>query len=183
MNNQKIIKSISIKNNTICINDQVVFSSEDDTFAAFAKAAYKNYEINYSKFYKMSHLCKLGFLASDLLLKDLDYSEFAPEDISVIISNSSSSLHTDTEYQETIESIPSPSVFVYTLPNIVIGEICIRNNFKGEGVFFIQKQYDENFMTEYVNTMFNSGKAKMCLFGWVEIDAQENYEAILHLVK
>ncbi|MEI7596277.1 MAG: 3-oxoacyl-ACP synthase [Bacteroidota bacterium] len=183
MTSLNIIKQIKIKNNTITINDNVVFHSDEETFSAFAKSVYKKNEINYSKFYKMSHLCKLGFLASELLLLDVDFSDIEPEDVSIIIANSSSSLHTDTEYQNTLEGIPSPSVFVYTLPNIVIGEICIKNNFKGEGVFFIQKEFDYEFISNYARNLFENGKTRMCIFGWLEIDSNENYEAVLYLAK
>jgi hypothetical protein len=183
MNSLNIIKKIAIKNNTVWINDRIIFESTDETFAAFAKALYKKNEIEYSKFYKMSHLSKLGFLASELLLAGVDFTDLNPEDVSLTFANSSSSNHTDVEYQKTIEGIPSPSVFVYTLPNIVIGEICIRNNFKGEGIFFIQNESDFDFISLYVKSLFEQKLTKMNIFGWVEIDADENFEALLYLVK
>lgn len=181
MNN--IIKKISIKNYVVQENDTVIFESNEPNFALFAKSIYKNYTIDYSKFYKMSHLSKLGFLAAELLLQGQDYSDLAPEDISLIIANSSSSLHTDIEYQSSIESIPSPSVFVYTLPNIVIGEICIRHNFKGEGCFFIQNKFDYDFINTYVSELFKTKKTRMCIYGWLEIDTEENFEAELYLAR
>ena len=42
-------------------------------------------------------------------------------------------------FQETIQHAdsyyPSPALFVYTLPNIVTGEIAIRNKYYGETSF------------------------------------------------
>ena len=86
---------------------------------------YRSLQVDYPKFFKMDGLSKLGFLASEMILND-DENRFTPrEDVAVICFNSSSSLDIDMQYQETIADnenyFPSPSLFVYTLPNIVTG--------------------------------------------------------------
>ena len=97
----------------------------------------------------MDSLSKLGWLAAEILLKD----SFNKEALSVrkmsglVFANANSSLDTDIKYYETAKDIASPALFVYTLPNIVIGEICIRHNFKGENAFFISEQFDAGFYT------------------------------------
>ncbi len=99
----------------------------------FFTAAYRYFNISYAKFFKMDNLCKLGFLASELLLrKRKNISEKYPGDeVGILLSNAGSSIDTDRNHQKSIserdEYFPSPSVFVYTLANIVIGEICIRH--------------------------------------------------------
>ena len=67
-----------------------------------------------------------------------------------MICNADASLDTDIKYLATTKELPSPSVFVYTLPNIMIGEICIRNHFKGESFFFISENPDPVFFEQYV---------------------------------
>src|SRR3712207_7060242 len=51
-------------------------------------------------------------------------------------------------YEQTIchraQFFPSPSVFVYTLPNIVTGEIAIRNHYHGETHFFVIPRSEEH---------------------------------------
>ncbi len=183
MTKQGIIKYIEIADKTVSINGKSDFTGEDEQFGPFAKSIYKNYDIKYSKYFKMDNLCKLGFLASEILLKDIDLSEYKPEEVSLILANASSSLSNDNKYQNTIKEQASPAVFVYTLANIVIGEICIRNNFKGESTFFIQKEFDTDFMANYVNTILQTTKAKVCITGWVEVDIDNNYKAFLCLVK
>ena len=55
----------------------------------------------------------------------------------------SNSLDSDLKHQSGIENnAVSPAVFVYTLPNIVIGEISIKYKWKSEGVFFIDEEID-----------------------------------------
>ena len=127
-----------IRDNRLVIDDKIEFVTEIiTTFAGFLKALYKKEQISYPKFYKMDSLSKLGFLTSERLFKECDVLEKYPkEEIGVIIFNSSASLDTDLAYQQTIEDkanyFPSPSVFVYTLPNILVGEICIRHKINGE---------------------------------------------------
>jgi len=182
MTKQGITKYIKIADKTVFINGKSDFIGNDEQFGPFAKSVYRNYDIKYSKYFKMDNLCKLGFLASEILLKDIDLSNYKPEEVALILANSSSSLSNDNKYQNTISNQASPAVFVYTLANIVIGEICIRNNFKGESTFFIQKEFDTDFMVNYVNTILQTTKAKVCILGWVEVDIENNYEAFLCLI-
>lgn len=131
----------------------------------------------------MDSLSKLGFLASEILLKEqFDKTKYEPYQTGVFLMNASASLDTDVKYYKTVSEIPSPALFVYTLPNIVIGEICIRNHFKGENAFFVFKQFDATFMAQYVNNMFDNDVVEACLCGWVEL-LEENYEAMLLFVE
>lgn len=104
----------------------------------------------------------------------------------IIFANAASSLDTDRNHQRSIDErdnyFPSPSVFVYTLPNIVMGEICIRHRIYGENTFFIQEEFDINFLCRYVNLLFENGIVDRCLTGWVEMDGN-NYEAVLYLAE
>lgn len=147
------------------------------------KEIYKSYKINYSKFYKMDKLSKLGFLTSEILLKDLDLSEYKAEEISVIMANSSASLNADLKYQKTIKEIPSPKDFVYTLPNIVIGEISIRNNFKGESLFLVSEDFDTNFFYKYTKYLLEETEQKVVIMGWCEVDMNDKYESYLCLIE
>lgn len=149
----------------------------------FLLSIYKNLEINYPKFYKMDNLCKLGFLAAEIILKNRQITEeYKSEDIGIILANSNSSLETDIKYYDTVKTIASPAVFVYTLPNIVIGEIAIRNNIKGENAFFLSKEFDAGMMVPYVKNLFEIMALKACLFGWVECLDNE-YKAYMCLVE
>ena len=124
---------------------------------------YRSLGIDYPKFFKMDKLSKLGFLASEFVFGNSE----RPENMSLICFNSSSSLDTDCHYQTTIEEdnyFPSPSVFVYTLPNIVAGEIAIRNKFTGETSFYISEHIDFE-MIEHTIKNSNIGSA---LVLWVD---------------
>ena len=98
------------------------------------------------------------------------------------MANASSSLDTDIKYYETAKNIASPALFVYTLPNIVIGEICIRQGFKGENAFFIFDGFDAGFIEEYVKGLFNENILQCCICGWVEL-LDDQYKTVLFLIE
>ena len=145
-------------------------------------SVYQELKLNYPKFYKMDNLSKLGWLASEVLLQDESEAKlYRPEKVGLVIANKNGSLDNDIKYQNTINDVPSPSVFVYTLPNIVIGEICIRNNFKGEHAFFLQENFDAAFICQQADYLLEAGILDRCICGWIDV-LGETYKAALFLV-
>jgi len=173
-----------IQNNQISLNGEIVFSTEPTVFSDFSKKAYQHFQTAYPKFFKMDNLSKLAFLGAELLLKsESDASK--ENNTALVFSNKSSSLDTDVKYQNSIADkenyYPSPAVFVYTLPNICLGEISIRHQLKSENSFFIFVDYKPEFMEKYSNILLQTEKADKVLCGWVEY-YNEDYKAFLYLV-
>jgi len=172
----------TIAKGIISKNGQQVFAQDGD-IAAFLLAAYQHLQLNYPKFYKMDNLSKLGWLAAEVLLKDsFDKAAYQPEDTAVILANANSSLDDDLKYWDSIKDGASPSLFVYTLPNIVIGEICIRNHFKGEQALYIQPDYDAEFIAKQVSYLLDNNIQQACICGWVDVFEQD-YKAVLFLIE
>jgi len=149
----------------------------------FLDEAYSHFGISYPKFYKMDSLSKLGFLAAEILLKDKHHEKkYGETETGLVLCNAHASLDVDLKYAKTIHSGASPALFVYTLPNIVIGEISIRHRFKGENAFFVFKHFNATFIAEYVSGLFENNLIKNCICGWVDI-LKEEYRALLFLVE
>jgi len=144
--------------------------------------AYKYFGFDYPKFYRMDNLSRLGWLAAELLLKDGFQKQYRPEDVGIVLANRSSSLDTDIKYFESTKTIASPALFVYTLPNIVMGEISIRHHLKGENALFVSEQFEPEFIQQYVQDLFYQGAVELCICGWLEY-FQNNIEASLYLVE
>jgi len=177
-----IVSACVITNNVAVKNNSVVFSAENKGLRSFLTSLYHYLKIDYPKFYKMDNLCKLGWLASEILIKDESFiKEFKPEGIGTVLANANASLDTDLKYFETIKAIASPALFVYTLSNIVAGEICIRNNFKGENAFFVFEEFNAAFIKAYVDDLFANNSMKLCICGWIDV-LEEDYKAVLYLV-
>ncbi|MBK5273182.1 MAG: hypothetical protein JJE22_19445 [Bacteroidia bacterium] len=178
-----ITASCLISNHVVYKNEQAIFKTKEPDVTAFLIAAYHHFQLQYPKFYKMDNLSKMGWLATELLVKDsFQAGKYEPEDIGVVLANASSSLDTDIKYYETAKDIASPALFVYTLPNIVIGEICIRHHFKGENAFFVFDQFDAGFIEQYVSNLINNNILQACICGWVEL-LDDQYKTVLFLVE
>jgi hypothetical protein len=172
----------SIENGIVAKDDAIIFKHQGN-LSALLLAAYQHLQLAYPKFYKMDNLSKLGWLAAEFLLKDsFDKEEYQPEDAGVILANANSSLDNDIKYWESIKEVASPSLFVYTLPNIVIGEICIRNHFKGEQALYIQPEFDAEFIAQQIDYLLDKNILQTCICGWVDVFEQD-YKAVLFLVE
>ncbi len=173
----RIVHQCVITDNRITVNGRTVFEQDPKAdFTDFAKAAFKYSEIAYPKFYKMDKLCKLGFLAAEYLFAE-NPDCHPNESSAIVLAGSSGSTDVDLIHLENIRE-PSPAVFVYTLPNIVIGEIAIRHGIKGENVFFVCERPDHPIREQYVALLSDNGIAETFLSGWVEY-TNEHYLADL----
>ena len=168
-----ISRYCSIKLPVLLLNGSIVMKQEAVDPADFLKSAYRHLNIQYPKFFKMDNLCKLAFLSAEILLKDTELTTRYPsEEIGMIILNASSSLETDEKHQESISNrgnyFPSPSVFVYTLPNIMTGEIAIRHKIKGENAVIISEKPDAHLIFQLVDELFSRKRVSCCIAGWIE---------------
>lgn len=142
-------------------------------------ATYKSEIGGYAKFYKMDALSRVGFVMSELILRD--HREEDMTQWNVVIANRTASLANDRLYQATIQDpgnyYPSPALFVYTLPNIVTGEIAIRNKMYGETMFYIMQ--DAVQWEKQKKDLLPKGKT---LCGWIETDGTQ-YKASLQIIE
>jgi hypothetical protein len=175
------------KSGKVVLNGEQVYTENKESDIDFIKLVYKEAGISYPKFYKMDRLCRLAFITSELLLKANHLTEkYNGDDIGITIANSASSLEIDTEHQKTISDrdnfFPSPAIFVYTLPNIMIGEIAIRNSIKGENSLFIFEHFNSQFMSAYTDALIKNGKTEACISGYVDV-YENSCEAFLYTVE
>ncbi len=180
----KIERYCIIRNNRIIVDGNDVFEDQSaDGLKAFVKSAYRNLKPSYAKFFKMDEISKLAFIAAELLLKDVNLDNYKSQDISVVLSNSESTIVTDQKHQQSISDMdnffPSPSVFVYTLPNIMIGEISIRHGLQGENAFFIIENFNADIIVSHINNLFLTNSSSAFIGGWVNY-SEDEYEALLY---
>lgn len=149
---------------------------------------YKNNVGGYPKYYKMDMLSRLGFIATELLLNAEGKERFVEcDDRAVILFNRSSSISADKEYEKSIADkdnwYPSPSVFVYTLPNIVTGEIAMRNKYHGETSFYLMHKRDDSLMQSIIDAHFACTKTRSVIAGWIDCRDNNDFEAKLSLIE
>lgn len=154
-------------NSGIWLNDKPFLSFDTPDVLEQADQLYKHLQLQYLKYYKMDMLCKVGFLASEVLLRELDASLINKDKTATYISTKDGCMDVDQKFFASMQTLPSPALFVYTLPNIVLGEICIRNKFKGEQIAYISQHIDKEDIQFYVNDAFQYRNQKHCLCGHI----------------
>jgi len=143
---------------------------------------YRRFAGDYPKFFKMDTLCRLGFIAAEILLK---HSAAGVQPSAVILANRSASIKNDTDYLATIRDgdyYPSPALFVYTLPNIVTGEIAIRHHIQGETAFYILDTPEELEPLIHSTLSAQPSAFSTVLAGWTECSAPNEFYAKLQLI-
>jgi hypothetical protein len=166
----------AINSGRVIVNGKTLFDNQSEVFF---KSSYEALELNYPKFFKMDELSKLCFLTTEYLMLNKDFSNTTPEEKAIVVHNRNSSLISDRKFSKSCEDVPSPSHFVYTLPNVMIGEVCIRNHIKGENHCFISETYEHEFQFELIKKLLLRGN-KVCIHGWVDF-GEHGYSSLLFL--
>lgn len=147
-----------------------------------------SFSSEYPKFQKMDMLSKLGFVGVERVLsraRAVD-PEFVldSEKAAVVVGSRSSSRVSDVEYQNTIKDksnyFPSPARFVYTLPNIVAGELAIRHKLFGETACYVLD--NERDMDKVVESMRRTTDIEQLVVAWVECSSNTEYNAHIRLM-
>lgn len=167
--NADVLRTVLVESSRILLNDKEVYSSDSDDFQDFIRSAFKTVCASNMKFYKMDSLSKLGYVASEVLLDGIEYGE---EDCGLILSGVYGSLDTDIRHQQIIDTetddSASPAVFVYTLPNVVEGEISIRHHIKGENTWFWSDDRTLSDVSEYAELSMSAQDMKYCIAGHID---------------
>ncbi len=167
----------------VVVNGQPYLATPARSLGNLMEQLVEHHGVSHPRFGKMDRMSQLGFSLSELILQGRNLAEeYHPYRVGVILGNAFSSLDTDLRYHDSTAKIPSPALFIYTLPNIVIAEICIKHNFKGEHHFFVSEKPEGQPLQQYVSILFDTGRVDACLAGWVEV-WRESYQGCLMLVE
>ena len=150
---------------------------------------YKEKIGDYPKFYKMDILSRAAFVATELLKTASDSDNVVPasDTCAVVLFNRSSSCVSDEQFISTITDnaafFPSPSAFVYTLPNITTGEIALRGGLKGETSFYILPERNDELMQQVLAATLQDQAVQTVIAGWIDATANDNYTIELNKYK
>ena len=176
----EIIHSIRITPDTFITDGKAEEFGEARGKALLAEI-YRSHISDYPKFHKMDTLAKLSLLGAEILAKLAPGQEIS----SAVIFNGTSSIVSDRKHIATISAgdgfYPSPSVFLYTLPNIAVGELAIRLGIKGETDLYILQHKDWKMMENIIPLTVPEGATAIA--GWVDCSSEDIFEADLKLVK
>ena len=172
----------------VSVNGRVL--EHEATGNALLAELYRSHIADWPKFFKMDTLSKAGFVASELLFKEIGECRCGSEEYiksrAIVLFGTTASLCADRNYQETIQNrdnyYPSPALFVYTLPNIVTGEIAIRNHYRGETSFYVLEKPDAAQMAFHLSCAFQDSDTDSILAGWVDSRMNDDFQAFMTLI-
>lgn len=158
----------------------------DIPFAEFIRQEFRSFRQPDMLFYKMSDLCKALYVAVGHLLENCKPLDgFKPTRRAITVGNRVSSLEADLMHQDIVnrhnDEGASPAVFVYTLPNIATGEICIRHNIQGDNTFFIEDG-DGGWTEEYARLLVEYDYADVVICGRCD-KLGENWNVKLKIIE
>src|SRR5690606_3300338 len=122
---------------------------------------------------------KWAWLGADALFSGNDsylYNGIDKSKVAVVLMTHHGCIDVDKRYLATMSDIPSPALFVYTLPNIMLGETCIRHGFKGEQLCLVSDGFDAQELHFWVNDLLNNRGMEACICGFA--DAYDNNKDI-----
>jgi len=157
------------------VRDGEIIASQGDTAP---ENFYRQLQCSYPKFFKMDVLCKWAWLGAEALLYEdssFVYEGMDKNKVAVVMATAHGCLEIDKKYQQSLRTIPSPALFVYTLSNIMLGEICIRHGFKGEQACFINDAFDSSWLQFYVADLLENRGMEACICGWADA-VEDQYE-------
>lgn len=163
----KVAHTINSDGKSIWLNGNVIFQREENEIDTPTQY-YRNNKLQYLKFFKMDIASKWGIVCAEILMQQIDLQYINPFKKCILLGNTSASLHTDIIYSKTMQDIPQPAIFVYTLPNIVMGEIAIKWQWKGENTFFVLNKESKNDIDEMISVLFANDIAEVVLGGFFE---------------
>ncbi len=149
---------------------QPAFATEHGSYTDMLVEAYQHFRINYPKFFKMDLPSRTALIASELLgpYPGIDHDKTA-----VVITTRSGCIEVDKKFEESRQTVASPALFVYTLPNIMLGEICIRQGFKGEQICLVDESPDWHQLSFIVQDQLQYRQMEACLCGFIEATHQQ----------
>ncbi|HRO43255.1 MAG TPA: hypothetical protein PL009_10505 [Flavipsychrobacter sp.] len=167
----KISHWIRINNRGIIKEGASVFKPDTDIAPISAEQVYRHLQFSYPKFFKMDVLSKWAWIGAEILTNNggkFSYEDIDKSKIALVLATAHGCIDVDRKYQQSILSIPSPALFVYTLSNIMLGEICIRHGFKGEQTCLVSDRFESNELYFWVNDLLENRGMEACLCGWVD---------------
>ena len=154
--------------------------------ASLITEIFKKHVADNSRFFKMDLYSRLAYVGTTLLAKET-LEDCAPEDRALFVFTQNGSVLADRKHLSTFsnpeEFFPSPAVFINTLPNVVLGEIAVRNCIKGETTLVLLPFRDEAAIDRIMEATLSATRPSAVICGWVDCASEDSFIADLKLLK
>ncbi len=175
--NFKTTHQLLWKHNKLTINDKNVnwfdeLPSNQGDINEQLNSIYKSMAMKYPKFHKMDVQSKVTILAVEMM--DIPFENWDPFKIAMLFDTQNGSIAADKAFEASRKTIPSPALFVYTLPNIFMGEIAIKHSLKGPHICLqLNPESTESILIKRVDQLIKNNQADAILWGHINVTEEE----------
>lgn len=132
---------------------------------SFFKAA----GFSYSKFFKMDPLCKAGCLCLMPFVNYMHTHARAADGGFLLFTNSGCLMADEDHLRLMQQKAPSPAVFVYTLPNIILGEWSILSGWKGFGQCYVLADFNAAYISQRIKAFEEDFPQTPVVAAWLSV--------------
>lgn len=181
---KELVSTVSLNSHRLMVNGKLIQANDGKNTNEWLHFLFRLSGVDYPKFYKMDALCQAAVCSVEMMKQSS--SDFPPSqaaNTSILISNRHSSAETDKQFINSYVNSgnPSPSLFVYTLPNIIIGELSIRHKWFGENLCFITEKFSPSLLMEYIQ-LLPSSNTEYVIGGWIDF-VDNRLDSFIFLLK
>lgn len=138
----------------------------------------------YPRIHKMDVLAKLLTAGYHKLMEG---EETVAENTAMVLFCKNSSIVTDKKHIQSFKGedgfYPSPSIFLYTLPNEAMAEVAIKHGIKGETTMYIMDSKNEEMMDRVFKATMTALEVSDLICGWLDYPEDGNYEMEIKHIK
>lgn len=169
----RILSTTTYSNGGFTANGKELASSTGDLDHDLTNA-WAAMEVKLPRFVRMDRSSKLVSIAAAPFFKAEGALTTYPKDrIGMVIMGTHGSMDTDQRYLDQLqaENHASPGLFVYTLPNIALGELSIQHGLHGSGLCLLSDSPDVDQMKNACEILLHDHGMEAVICGWANIFA------------
>lgn len=173
MERLSILRTVRYRNGHFEVDGRVLATGAGDVDVDLA-TAWAALGATYDRFHRTDRLARLVLLCGEALLADLPDDDDLHERTGMLLTGRHGSLDTDQRHhQALLQGQPSPAVFVYTLPNIALGELSICHRLFGPGLCLLEDAPDAGRLADLCRWMLDGEGMRRVICGRADIFAGE----------
>lgn len=173
MERMKILSTTTYRNGRFSVDGKELAGSTGDLDRDLGNA-WAAMEVELPRFVRMDRNSKLvSIAAAPFFVPGAALSKYPKDSIGMVIMGTHGSMDTDQRYVEQLqaENHASPGLFVYTLPNIAMGELSIQHGLHGSGLCLLSDSPDIVQMRDACEILLEDHGMEVLICGWANIFA------------
>lgn len=158
-------RNVRIEPGLVSVDGQPWVQTPNASREVLLDEAYRHLYSPYDKWHKMDVLSRLAHIAFELLLRDQPNADKT----ALLLCGRRASMEADLKHQELLKKrLVKPATFVYTLPNIMIGEVCIRHKIQNESLYIARYRHDAGEELQLARSLLQLDRRQFLAVGWID---------------